>query len=103
MKNRSVEDLTKDNLFRFFVVIIITLTTSHTLADEPCLIINEDNSHFFTSRTQEEMTLEGLHAFIDQYEAIWELSDQKMPEGLGKQWMGNVRLLHEHGLDPYAI
>ncbi|MBO7680667.1 MAG: hypothetical protein J6S75_13495, partial [Thermoguttaceae bacterium] len=31
------------------------------------LIINEDTSHFFVSRTPDEMTVEGLHAFIDQY------------------------------------
>ena len=96
-------------------------------AAEPGLIINEDNSHFFTTRTAEEMTLEGLQAFVDQYagtkvshlflspnsmkasfasttrEAIWELGDQQMPEGLGKQWMDNARLLHERGLDPYAV
>ncbi|MCW5559236.1 MAG: hypothetical protein KIT22_15575 [Verrucomicrobiae bacterium] len=93
----------------------------------PGIILNEDNSHFFTSRTAEAMTLEGLHAFLDQYadtkvthlflcpnsmkasfksvtrEAIWELGDQKMPEGAGKRWMDNARVLHERGLDPYAI
>jgi len=31
------------------------------------LVINEDNSHFFGSRTPGQMTLEHLHAFIDQY------------------------------------
>lgn len=96
-------------------------------AAEPGLIINEDNSHFFTTRTAEEMTIEGLHAFVDQYadtkvshlflspnsmkasfasttrEAIWELGGQQMPEGLGKQWMDNARLLHERGFDPYAV
>ncbi len=68
------------------------------------LVINEDNSHFFTSRTAEEMSLEGLHALVDQYadtevshlffstnsmktsfasyawEAIWELGDQAPPD-----------------------
>jgi hypothetical protein len=34
------------------------------------LILNEDDSHFFGSRSAEEMTLEGLHAFIDQYANI---------------------------------
>ena len=31
------------------------------------LVINEDNSHFFGSRNPEDMTLSGLHAFVDQY------------------------------------
>ena len=73
------------------------------------------------------MTQEGLHAFVDQYagtgvshlflcpnamcasfkgktrDAIWELREQEMPAGVGKTWMDNARLLHERGLDPYAI
>ena len=36
-------------------------------AAEPGVIINEDNSHFFGSRTAEQMTLEGLQGFVDQY------------------------------------
>ena len=31
------------------------------------LVINEDNSHFFSSRKPEDMTLKGLHAWVDQY------------------------------------
>ena len=31
------------------------------------LVINEDNSHFFGTRKPEEMTVAGLHAFVDQY------------------------------------
>ena len=31
------------------------------------LVINEDNSHFFGTRQADDMTLEGLHAFVDQY------------------------------------
>ena len=31
------------------------------------LVINEDNSHFFGTRKPEDMTLEGLNAFVDQY------------------------------------
>ncbi len=104
------------------------LTIGSTAIAEPGLILNEDNSHFFTTRTAEEMTKEGLHAFIDQYEntqvsrlvlstnsmkasfasttrePIWVLLEgQEMPEGNGKLWMDNARLLHERGLDPYAI
>jgi hypothetical protein len=98
------------------------------VAAERGLIINEDNSHFYTSRTAAEMNLEGLHAFVDQYvgtkvshlflctnsmkasfksttrEAIWEVGDQEMPPpGSGRAWIDNARLLYERGLDPYAI
>ncbi len=31
------------------------------------LVINEDDSHFFGTRKPEDMTLDGLHAFVDQY------------------------------------
>src|SRR3990170_3918592 len=31
------------------------------------LVINEDDSHFFGTRKPEDMTIAGLHAFIDQY------------------------------------
>ena len=31
------------------------------------LVINEDDSHFFGTRKPEDMTLAGLHAFVDQY------------------------------------
>lgn len=97
------------------------------LAAEAGLAINEDNSHFFGTRAAEEMTLEGLRAFVDQYadtgvshlflcpnamrasfrsetrDAIWELGDQKMPSGGGRRWMENAKLLDERGLDPYKI
>ena len=91
------------------------------------LVINEDNSHFFSSRLASDMTLQGLRRFVDQYEntkvshlflcpnamrasfksetrdAIWELGDQEMPTGVGKRWIDNARTLHERGLDPYAV
>jgi len=110
-----------------FALALALATAASLPAAEPGIVINEDSSHFFTSRPPEMMSLEGLHAFIDQYagtkvshlflnpnamkasfksatrEAIWELGDQKMPEGAGKKWMDNARLLHEKGLDPYAI
>lgn len=112
---------------RWSIIVALAAYLYVANADEPGIIINEDNSHYFTTRTADEMTLEGLHAFIDQYadtrvshlffspnsmkasfksatrEAIWELGDQEMPEGPGKKWMDNARLLHERGLDPYAI
>ena len=88
------------------------------------LVINEDNSHFFGSRKPEDMTLAGLHAFVDQYadsavthlflcanamrasfrsssrDAIWDPVDGKEPEGL---WPQNAKRLHEAGLDPYQV
>ncbi len=91
------------------------------------LAINEDNSHFFGSRSTSDLTLQGLRQFVDQYadtevshlflcpnamrasfksetrDAIWELGEQKMPTGVGKKWIDNARTLHERGLDPYAV
>ena len=92
---------------------------------ENMLVINEDDSHFFGSRRPEQMTLEGLNAFVDQYantavthlflcpnssranftnparDAIWE------PNCEGKEstelWPQNCKLLEERGLDPYKI
>jgi hypothetical protein len=87
------------------------------------LIFNEDESHFFGSRSAEEMTLEGLHASIDQYantavselflcpnamkasyrskvrDAIWELKDGQKPprEDFAKKWCENARLLDARG------
>lgn len=91
-------------------------------------IINEDNSHFYGSRQAKEMTLEGLNAFVDQYantavthlflcpnamranfrsrtrEAIWDLTgNETPPTGKKSCWPDNARLLHERGLDAYAI
>ncbi len=107
---------------------LLLATVIPAVAAERGLIINEDNSHFFASRPAEEMTLEGLYAFVDQYadtqvshlflnpnamrasfesttrEAIWELGQQEMPPpGILRLWMSNAKLLHEQGLDPYAI
>ena len=91
-------------------------------------IINEDNSHFYSSRPAEDMTLKGLNAFVDQYagtavthlflcpnamrasfrsstrEAIWDVipSQEEIPERR-RRWPDNARLLHERGLDPYAV
>lgn len=93
------------------------------------LILNEDDSHFFGSRSAEQMNLEGLHAFVDQYantavthlflcpnamksshrsqarDAIWEFKDgQKLPDNeFAKKWCENARLLDERGLDPYKV
>ena len=98
------------------------------MSTSPGLILNEDDSHFYFSRTEKEMTLEGLQALVDQYagtqvtqlffnpncqrtsyrsqvwEPIWEHGNQNPPEDDGgKRWCANARLLDERGLDPYAI
>lgn len=96
---------------------------------DPGIVINEDDSHFYGSRTADQMTLEGLQAFVDQYagtkvtqlflcpnamkasfrsgvwDAIWELKGkQKPPEGdFPVTWCANAKLLSERGLDPYAV
>jgi hypothetical protein len=93
------------------------------------LIINEDDSHFFGSRSAEQMSLEGLRAFVDQYantavthlflcpnamkasyrskarDAIWEMGEGQKPpqEEFAKKWCENARLLDQRGLDPYAV
>jgi hypothetical protein len=96
---------------------------------ERMLILNEDDSHFYGTRSAEEMSLQGLRAFVDQYantavthlflcpnamkssyrsqarDAIWEFKDgQKLPDNeFARKWCENARLLNERGLDPYAI
>ncbi|MDX9973631.1 MAG: hypothetical protein RBU21_11660, partial [FCB group bacterium] len=98
-------------------------------ASKPPLIINEDNSHFYMFRSADEMTVDGLNAFVDQYantqvthlflnasamrtsydsavwDAIWEVGNQAVPQDneLAKKWVENSRLLNERGLDPYAV
>ena len=93
------------------------------------LILNEDDSHFYGSRSAEQMSLGGLRAFVDQYantavthlflcpnamkashrsgarDAIWEFSNgQKQPDNeFARKWCENARLLDERGLDPYAV
>jgi hypothetical protein len=93
------------------------------------LVINEDDSHFFGSRSGEQMSLGGLQAFIDQYadtavthlflcpnamkasyrsrvwDPIWDLGEGQKPpqEEFAKKWLANARLLDERGLDPYAV
>ena len=93
------------------------------------LILNEDDSHFFGARAADQMTLDGLHAWVDQYantavshlflcpnamkasygsrvrDPIWELKDGQHPpkEDFAKLWVQNAKLLQDRGLDPYAI
>jgi hypothetical protein len=96
---------------------------------KPTLVINEDDSHFYGSRTEAEMNRVGLNAFVDQYahtavshlflcpnamkasyrsrvwDAIWDLGEGQKPpaEDFARRWVANARLLDERGLDPYAV
>ena len=111
------------------LIAAVLIAGGSAAAQEPRgLVINEDNSHFFGTRQADDMTLEGLHAFVDQYagteashlflcpnamrasfrsttrDAIWDPRGQDAPEpGFGGPWAANARLLHERGLDPYAV
>lgn len=93
------------------------------------IVINEDDSHFYGSRTPEQMTQEGLLAFVDQYagtqvshlflcpnamkasfaskvfDPIWRVEGREIPtnEPFARTWIDNARLLNERGLDPYAV
>lgn len=113
-------------MLRIFLVLFFF--TAAVWAESPfpenTLILNEDNSHFFF-RDSDQMTQEGLEAFIDQYantavthiflcpnasranfenparDAIW------APNSEGKEseniWPRNCKILHDKGLDPYAV
>jgi len=92
--------------------------------ERPVLVVNEDNSHFFGSRLPEQMNVPGLHQFVDQYadsavthlflctnamranvrskvrDAIWDPVKGNPSPG---PWPANAKLLHEKGIDPYAV
>lgn len=111
------------------ILLVAGLGHANAQNKKPALILNEDDSHFFGSRPAEQMNLEGLHAFVDQYantavshlflcpnamkashrskvrDAIWELGEGQKPptDEFAKKWCDNARLLDERGLDPYAV
>lgn len=107
---------------------VLLLFASAVLSEEMfsgALILNEDNSHFFGSRSPDEMTIDGLNAFVDQYEdtavthiffcvnasranvanpareAIWE--PNKDGDEPTHSWAQNAKLLDERGIDPYTV
>ncbi|MBQ3333019.1 MAG: hypothetical protein IJG83_06310, partial [Thermoguttaceae bacterium] len=115
-------------MFKRLPLLALLLLSSTLFAEDifhDALILNEDNSHFFGSRTPDDMTIEGLHAFVDQYagtavthlflnvnasranvanparEAIWEPNRDGVEPTDG--WPANAKLLHEKGIDPYAV
>lgn len=113
----------------FFMIPVMSVFCAPSTWAAPGLALNEDDSHFYGFRTADEMSMEGLNAFVDQYagtkvshlflcpnamkasfrsavwDAIWDIKGtQKAPEeGVAKTWADNARLLSERGLDPYAV
>ena len=92
------------------------------------LMLDIDCSHIFVSRTREEMTIDGLHAVVDQYantqvkhlmlnpngmrttyaskvwEAVWESPRAKEEKSeTNRRWIDHTRLFHERGTDPYEV
>jgi hypothetical protein len=96
------------------------------------LALNIDDGYFFGSRTEKEMTMDGLIPLVDQYagtqvthlffnpnaqrtgyrskvwDAIWDFGNQKViatvATGEGPQkWLRNAQLLDERGLNPYTV
>lgn len=112
---------------RFPLLAALALAAYLPAPAELGIVINEDSSHFYMTRSADDMTIAGLRAFVDQYagtevshlflnpnamkasfksatrEAIWELGDQEPPDEAAQRWLDNARLLHERGLDPYAV
>ena len=111
------------------ILLVAGLGQANAQNNKSTLVLNEDDSHFFGSRSAEQMSLEGLHAFVDPYantkvshlflcpnamkashrskvrDAIWELGEGQKPptDEFAKKWCDNARLLDERGLDPYAV
>jgi len=117
--------------FRILAILLFVLSAPLAMAS-PGFVINEDDSHFYMFRTPEEMSVEGLNAFVDQYagtkvthlflcpnamkasyrsavwDAIWDLApNQRVKDDeaapIANRWMSNAKLLDERGLDPYAV
>ncbi len=101
------------------------LAEDNTGLDKPNLfVINTDNGHFFAYRNADEMTIKGLHEWVDQYantkvthlficpnamrasfrsssrEAIWDPTDGVAPD---HKWPRHARILFDKGVDPYRV
>ena len=115
-------------MFKRLAFTVFLLATSALFAEDMfhgALILNEDNSHFFFTRKPEDMTIDGLHGFVDQYadtavthiffnvnasranvanparEAIWEPNRDGVEPT--ENWPTNAKLLHQKGIDPYTV
>lgn len=120
-------------LARFFAVVLLLGISAPLVAfaaegsaaqPRDLLIVNEDNSHFFGSRPESDMTRAGVEALVDKYaggavthlffnpnsmrssvrsrtrDAIWEPVDGVVPQGL---WPRNALKLDQAGIDPYLL
>jgi len=94
------------------------------------LALNEDDSHFFGSRAEDKMTVEGLREMVDHYvqgtqvrqllfcpncmcasyasdvfDPIWHSHDdpEAAKNARANRWQVNALLLHKRGIDPYAV
>jgi hypothetical protein len=91
------------------------------------LVINEDNSHFFGTRSVDQMDMAHLLAFVDQYagtqvshlflcpnsmrtsyrskvwDPIWEIGSQKFDGPRGENWAKTAHALDEKGINPYTV
>ncbi len=92
------------------------------------LVINEDNSHFFGTRSEADLTRERLPTFVDQYAGtqvshlvlnpnamrtsyrskVWDfigdVGNQKVPcDPFPVKWVKSAQVLDERGLNPYTI
>jgi hypothetical protein len=88
------------------------------------LVINEDDSHFYTSRPAEKMTVEGLQALVDGYvgtqvsqiffnansqrtayrSAVWTpIWEGNNPEKTDNKWVHNAWLLDQKGINPFLV
>ncbi|MCK5114158.1 MAG: hypothetical protein KAR11_05285 [Phycisphaerae bacterium] len=95
---------------------------------QPGLALNEDSSHFFGTRTAEDMTLKGLRTLIDHYAGeqvshvllcpncmrvsyrskVWDFigepsSKANMEVAFASTWVQNAKILDEKGIDPYTV
>ena len=111
---------------------LLLCSPSLLTAEKELFIINEDSSHFAYTRKAEEMDVVHLEAFIDQYagkvthlflnpnaqrasfrsktrEASWDPVPNVTEDDLRAQWKegGNWvlhwKILHDKGIDPYAV
>lgn len=88
--------------------------------------VNQDFDFFFAARAEDQMTLAGLQAWVDQFagthvshlflcpngmrtnyrstvwEAYWDGVDETRLGASQRRWINNARRLHDTGLDPYA-
>lgn len=91
------------------------------------LVFNEDSSHFFYTRDDEEMTRAGLQAWVDRYagtkathlflctncqranfasetkDPIWAPYDGGKDPTRKSDWPRRAKLLHERGVDPNSV